>query len=579
EKYLVMQTVADKLCVSRVTILNDFETVKEELKEAGAKMISDAGKGVCVRCSRRIRMKLLVGLLRQLMLDVEDEGFFQRFVLQQLDVKYTFNEICSHEQEYLRINNLVFVADTLYDTVLFLFAAFNLMAGKRQEDAERCTDYEESDQLMKYVGYKLDCQVSGAMLNGFREYIQDEGISLYIKKLDEVEFYEIIMHFLSNIDLELQTNLSQDDILIDSLLLHIKNMRDWGSLGFEISELDEMAFDYQRVLEVMDKNLYVLEKYLSYKVNENMKKSIMIHICVAIIRNNKKVRKPSVVIVCPGSMATGRYLEAQVESYFDFNIKGLYPVSRVSRQLEELKDVDFFISTVELHHPEIKCLKVHAVLTMKDMKMIQKAAFDYQKRQELPRRSEKKRAKKQEFQTMLREQKLPENVYQEIETLISGYQAKEQEKTAIGELMERENILFDESVTDWETGIRKAAAVLVEKGNIGSGFVEKAIQNIRDYGDYIILGSGVALAHAGKDYEVYKDSLSVLVSHAGIAFSEKENRVYFLFCFSSRGENEHIELFHEIVEIGQNEKLRNELLQMNEEELYQALCLKDSQDE
>lgn len=117
---------------------------------------------------------------------------------------------------------------------------------------------------------------------------------------------------------------------------------------------------------------------------------------------------------------------------------------------------------------------------------------------------------------------------------------------------------------------------MIQKKCIGPEFIEKAIQNIKDYGDYIILGNGVALAHAGKNYEVYKDALSLLVSHKGIVFSEGDRVVQFLFCFSSRGVHDHTELFHEIVEIGQNDDYKEKLLSMNEEELYHVLCFQNT---
>lgn len=578
-KYLVMKDIADKLYVSRLTVLNDFESIKEELENKEAEVLGDAGKGVCIRCSEEKRKELLVDLFRRLTLEVENEGFFQRFVLEQLNIQYTFNEICSWAQEYLSINNLVFIADALYDTVLYLFVVFNLKSGNQKTDLVKAVDFNENDDLIMYIGNKLGCPVSEEMRIGFRDYIRNYEISLYVKNLDEIEFYEIIIHFLSRIDQELHLKLCRDNVLIDSLLLHIKNMRDWGDLEFEISDLNEMVFDYQRVLTVVDKYLYVLEKYLSYKINDNMKKSIMIHICVAMIRNNKKSQKPSVVIVCPGSMATGRYLEAQIKNYFDFNIRGLFPVSRISKQLEKIDDVDFIISTVQLHHLGVKCLKVHAVLTMQDMNLIQKTAFEYQNQQSAETRlKENERKIANKLQSLQQDKELPDRLYQKIETVILEYEneEKEVEKTAIGELLEEDSIIFDDTSQDWEESIRKSAAILIRKGCIGPKFVEKAIQNIRDYGDYIILGNGVALAHAGKDYEVYKDGLSLLVSYPGIAFSSSEKKVNFLFCFSSRGVKDYIELFHEIVEIGQNESFRNSLLRMSGEELCQTLCFKES---
>lgn len=571
-KYLVMKNIADELYVSRVTILNDFDVIKNYFECNEIEVISDAGKGVYIHCLESKRIFMLVELLRKIMLDVENEGFFQRYVIKQLNIQYTFSDICSYAQEYLRINNLVFIDDALYTTILYFFIVFNLRLNSTYLKNVEITDFNIIDNLMMFIGYKLGCQVSEKMLIEFRKYISENAINLYIKSLDEVELYEIITHFLLNIDQDMNLQLSMDDILIDSLLLHIKNMREWGEVEFEFSEMNEIVFEYRKLLSVVTKNLYVLEKYLSYKINENMKKSIMIHICAAMIRANEKSKKPSIVIVCPGSMATGKYLEVQIKNYFDFNILGLFPVTDISRELEKIENVDFIVSTVQLYDLNIQCLKVHAVLTIQDMNLIQKTAFEYQNKIKKPK--EKNQVNVNNISQLLQNKDIPDSLYKKIEEMILEYENKEIEKTAIGELLDQENIIFDDSDFDWQQAIRAAADILIKKGCIGTGFVEKAIQNIKDYGDYIILGEGVALAHAGKDYDVYEDSLSLLISRSGIIFSEGDREVNFLFCFSSRGINDYVELFREIVEIGQEESQRDKLLLMSENELYHALCFK-----
>ena len=48
-------------------------------------------------------------------------------------------------------------------------------------------------------------------------------------------------------------------------------MRDWEEVEFKFLEMNEIVFEYRKLLTVVTKNRYVLEKYLSYKINENMK--------------------------------------------------------------------------------------------------------------------------------------------------------------------------------------------------------------------------------------------------------------------------------------------------------------------
>ena len=59
-------------------------------------------------------------------------------------------------------------------------------------------------------------------------------------------------------------------------------------------------------------------------------------------------------------------------------------------------------------------------------------------------------------------------------------------------------MIKQEKIT-WEQGILQAADILEKKGCVGSDYGKKAVENVKEYGDYIIISKGIALAHAGKE--------------------------------------------------------------------------------
>ena len=103
-------------------------------------------------------------------------------------------------------------------------------------------------------------------------------------------------------------------------------------------------------------------------------------------------------------------------------------------------------------------------------------------------------------------------------------------------------------------------------------YVEQAIHNIEQYGDYIIIGRGTALAHARKEFGALKNGLSLIVSKEGILFSDGETKVHFLFFYSTIEETTDVKLFREIVSIGRNKERSEQLLSMERDELWQSLC-------
>lgn len=302
-----------------------------------------------------------------------------------------------------------------------------------------------------------------------------------------------------------------------------------------------------------------------------MKKSIVIHICVSIIRTRSYAKRLSVAVVCPGSMATGKYLEAQIKNYFDFKIIGVIAANEVLHKLKETENVDFIISTVPIKTEEYKVLVVRPFLTMEDMNLIQKTAFEYQKKKHMIHGTSQKQMLMSRMKNIMEDQGLSDALKDKIEKVIQEYEDETKIKSAIGELLREEFVLKMDSDIDWKTGMHMAAKPLEEAGYIGPEYIETSIEHVEEYGDYIIVGDGIALAHAGKENGVYKDGLSLLVSPKGIVFSDGETKVHLLFCFSSIGEKEYMELLREIVAIGRNKQAMNELLEMNEQQIYESL--------
>lgn len=570
--YSSMQKLAEELFVSRITILNDIDHIKEYLQEFHISLISDPGKGITIQCNKEEKIELLIELFRKIAIDITNEGFFQRLILYKMNIQYTFSEIFTYLEEYTNLNNIVFIDDVFYDIVLYLFAEFNLESKDPNDlKIKGDTKLQGMDYMMLYVGYMTDHVVTMHMIKRFRKYLEVNHLTSFVKTIDEIELYKVITHFLAEIDKEIELSLTDDTMLIDSLLLHIKRMKDWGNYEVELPKDGKYSIDYKQLEKIVEKNAFILERFLSYELSENMKNSIVIHICVSIIRTRSYAKRLSVAVVCPGSMATGKYLEAQIKNYFDFKIIGVIAANEVLHKLEETEKVDFIISTVPIKTQEYKVLVVRPFLTMEDMNLIQKTAFEYQKKKHIVQKTSKKQVLMSKMKNIMEDQGLSEELKEKIEKIIQEYQDESKVKSAIGELLKKDFVIKTDSDIDWKTGMHMAAKPLESAGYIGPEYIETSIEHVEEYGDYIIVGDGIALAHAGKENGVYKDGLSLLVSPKGIVFSDGETKVHLLFCFSSIGEKEYIELLREIVEIGRNKQVMDELLEMNEQQIYESL--------
>ena len=71
-------------------------------------------------------------------------------------------------------------------------------------------------------------------------------------------------------------------------------------------------------------------------------------------------------------------------------------------------------------------------------------------------------------------------------------------KSILAQMLDPSKIMIKQEKITWEQGILQAADILEKKGCVGSDYGKKAVENVKEYGDYIIISKGIALAHAGK---------------------------------------------------------------------------------
>ena len=145
-------------------------------------------------------------------------------------------------------------------------------------------------------------------------------------------------------------------------------------------------------------------------------------------------------------------------------------------------------------------------------------------------------------------------------------------KSILAQMLDPSKIMIKQEKITWEQGILQAADILEKKGCVGSDYGKKAVENVEEYGDYIIISKGIALAHAGKkEAHVYKDGLSLVMCPEGIEFTEG-NIVYLVFCFAVAEEKDYLKLFQEIIALGKTQKKMKDILQQkNVVSLYHSL--------
>lgn len=576
QDYITMQNLAKKLNVSRNTILNDFETVKDYCLAFNVNVLMKSSKGIKIECDQKDRNNLLMQIFHDLEDDYMEKSFFHQLIQRKLGMKIPLEMIKEDLREYMEQQHML-VSDRVFSYVsIYLFVILNRKINKKRRTVEKLTGDTASDNLLNWFADKYEVRINKNDVKDFGRYMKqhDFNISSEQKEINDVELYGIIVYFLQMVGEDIECSLQSDTVLIESLLEHIRTLKNWEDYDFEMPLSDELPIPKEILEKTIEKNSIILERYLGYPLTKEMKESIMIHICAAFVRNLEYLNLLEVLIVCPGSMATGKYLEAQVKNYFDFRVAAVIPSRDVEEFLKSNK-IDFVISTVNVRSESVPCVKVQAQLTMNDINAIQNIAFLLGRKENKSENGS--RYVEQNFLDVMKTflEKLDaskrdeffDEVYSLMETKIQSTG-----KSILAQMLDPSKIMIKQEKITWEQGILQAADILEKKGCVGSDYGKKAVENVKEYGDYIIISKGIALAHAGKkEAHVYKDGLSLVMCPEGIEFTEG-NIVYLVFCFAVAEEKDYLKLFQEIIALGKTQKKMKDILQQkNVVSLYHSL--------
>lgn len=576
QDYITMQNLAKKLNVSRNTILNDFETVKDYCLAFNVNVLMKSSKGIKIECDQKDRNNLLMQIFHDLEDDYMEKSFFHQLIQRKLGMKIPLEMIKEDLREYMEQQHML-VSDRVFSYVsIYLFVILNRKINKKRRTVEKLTGDTASDNLLNWFADKYEVSINKNDVKDFGRYMKqhDFNISSEQKEINDVELYGIIVYFLQMVGEDIECSLQSDTVLIESLLEHIRTLKNWEDYDFEMPLSDELPIPKEILEKTIEKNSIILERYLGYPLTKEMKESIMIHICAAFVRNLEYLNLLEVLIVCPGSMATGKYLEAQVKNYFDFRVAAVIPSRDVEEFLKSNK-IDFVISTVNVRSESVLCVKVQAQLTMNDINAIQNIAFLLGRKEN--KSENESRYVEQNFLDVMKTflEKLDaskrdeffDEVYSLMETKIQSTG-----KSILAQMLDPSKIMIKQEKITWEQGILQAADILEKKGCVGSDYGKKAVENVKEYGDYIIISKGIALAHAGKkEAHVYKDGLSLVMCPEGIEFTEG-NIVYLVFCFAVAEEKDYLKLFQEIIALGKTQKKMKDILQQkNVVSLYHSL--------
>lgn len=565
--YSTVSVLAEKLGISRNTVMADLKKIRNDLEEDYIQIASSSRYGIILNGDeKKIRERLVNGYL---------EHADSRCMLSS--DKYYLASICNYfckfwskeesEVIYSSVHNLVKTLNNHYTESSFFFiityiefALARIKLGKTVavsmltlENIRATAEFEIMSSVMQKLGEILGfyipieevAHLSYVLHNGGRVTVDLQDDNNY------ADFQWIVYKLVDHIAEYLHISLPKDTPTFQNLIFHIRPAIYRLQNGIKLKNplLDEIKTDFKTVYEAVKENIDILEETFSQKITEDEIGYIAMHFIPLLeedaCQNNPY---PNVVVVCDSGIGTSYLLATRLNSFYEVNVVKTIALYEL-RQTLSYYQVDIIVTTVELHMAEggYNIIKVSPFLTNEDAVKLDS---------KLNRRQYSQKIDEEEFLKIIRRNG---SIRDEKELLIQLQQhfglkfTKKRKKDGVLLLKDvvRDGMIeLDYEAQDWEQAVREAGRLLKKAGCIGEEYIQSMIDTVKTVGTYIVVSKGIALPHSRSGKDAVRVGISILRLKSPVEFGHPENDpVDLIFALSSVDSTSHLDALRDLAQM------------------------------
>lgn len=385
DHYISMESVSEKLFVSKGTIMNDVNKLIDFFDNYQLKLEKSVKYGIIIKGTELKKRIAEAAVLCKIVVDQSYQvlerlqPFFVNVQLQMIG-----KMIMDAEEQFELV-----ISDHSYINFILQIAIMveHLFQGKICDQVDgmikdRSLEWEVTQFFMKRIKNELDIELSNNDCHYI--YMNVEGLkyqnkSIYqnrcienIRKISP-DTFDGIIEILREVDSVYGEDLSEDDEFITSLFIHLNALfaRLLNSIYLENplkkSIKSDLAYEYE--ISTYISQLLTREHYCLLKEDDICDLALYVGASLKRKKANTLNKNPTVVIVCGSGMSTSQFLEAKINLTFPrVVIKDTIPLLKAYDLKKE--DQDFVISTVPLQLDDIDVINVSPMLEEKDMELL-----------------------------------------------------------------------------------------------------------------------------------------------------------------------------------------------------------------
>lgn len=577
EKF-TLQALSDELMISKATLRKDIKDMNEKIKEFNVKIDINNNQGYMLTGEESSIRQLMINILHKYggfieEIEKEDINNLQivKLLIFEKKKKYFQNErINLYKSILLKIQQKTkkIITDEAYDALLLNM----IITSIRNRNSHFITDDISNSNFIKGTEeYKIIKEIFQNEDIDYREkdliiftdfymgsYSYNTKFSFY---LNWMKIETLVGRILEDAAKVFDINFKNDQILIKELINHMKPAiyRIKNKMSLKVSILEDVKSEYADLYEKTRVSLGVINEFLDENIDEDEIAFITIMFKRAINRNQEKLmgeEKRNILLVCGLGYSSSQFLAENINERFEVNIVDIIPFNQLEN-FEYIKSVDLVISTIDIEMEGMEVVKVNPILQKEDIEKLEEYA--------LTRKSSKIPISK--ILKVIKENKHIENeafIIENIKKQLKEYVKNdvETEKTSnFLELLDERNTALNVDLKNWEEVIEYSGKLLLDSGYIVSEYIEEMKEQIRNFGDYVVMGSNTILPHGKLNESVKKTGFSFVSLKNPISFFGSKIKI--AICLASVAKHEHINAILELNNYFRDPEFEKELLKIN----------------
>lgn len=563
--YVTLAEIADRFSVSRTTILNDLDGIKEVVRDSGLEVISRPNRGLLIVGDERARRRFLLDFALSGSPLAEQWAQAPERSLQADSV--TIDKILTEQSHLHRsvIDDRSFRALRSYLEI----AVRRCRGGIRIEPSETCEHSQAGEghndaRSFAHDVVELLTQYCGVTMGlGEEEYFAQLLEACGYRSdseftLEEVQVQDVTRRFVKGVSLACGVDLNGDYTLFEHLSNHLESMFTSEASAFPVNpSLREVVTDQPQVLDAVKDNLNILEAYSKRRTTEVETIFVALHICAALERRKNMESRLRVVVVCDEGMGTSQVFMEGLRGRFDIRVIKVVPAHEAPF-LDSTK-ADLVISTVPLESCNIDHVVVALPSTDRDYARI-RAKIDEVRSLGggIPDTYDELGAQGllDRIEPILRRE-LPDGggrLIRQIRTEVRRYfhEAQHMEEEImtpyLHQLLPVSHIHLDVEASDWKEAIALSARPLLEEGYIEGAYIDAMIANVEHNGPYIVLAPHFAIPHEAPEKGVHRLGMSLVRLKHPVRFGHDDNDpVEFVCTLSPVDHKSHLKAFFNLL--------------------------------